>query len=57
MFFNTNMDLNEKDCKVLEILQNNCRESITNIAKEIDLSIDSTKKRMNKLLKKDYGLE
>jgi Lrp/AsnC family transcriptional regulator, leucine-responsive regulatory protein len=47
------MELDDIDCKILEILQNNCRESITNIAKEIDLSIDSTKKRIDKLLKKE----
>ena len=43
------MNLDEKDCKILEILQKDCRTSLTDIAKEIGLSIDSTKKRIKKM--------
>lgn len=40
------------DCKILDILQNNCRESLTDIARKVDLSIDSVKKRITKLMEK-----
>ena len=42
--------IDEKDCKILNLLQEDCRMSLTNIAKEIGLSVDSTKKRINKLI-------
>lgn len=45
-------DLDKKDCQILNILQQNSRTSLTDIAKKIGLSIDSTKKRVKKLLEK-----
>lgn len=42
--------LDEKDCKILDILQKNCRTPLTKIAKEVGLSIDSVKKRMDKMI-------
>ena len=41
--------LDAKDCLILNILQSNCRISLTDIAKQIGLSIDSTKKRIKKM--------
>ena len=46
------MELDKKDCMILGILQKNCRESLTSIAKEVGLSVDSVKKRINKMLNK-----
>lgn len=43
--------LDKKDCIILDILQENCRASLTDIAKKVGLSIDSTKKRMQKMIK------
>jgi DNA-binding Lrp family transcriptional regulator len=43
--------LDEKDCKILNILQENCRISLTEIAKQVGLSVDSVKKRITKLEK------
>ena len=45
------MKIDKKDAMILNLLQKNCRMSLTKISKEINLSIDSTKKRINKLLK------
>jgi len=45
--------LDKINCKILNILQKNCRASYTNIAKEVGLSVDSVKKRMDKLLKNE----
>lgn len=45
------MALDDKDKLLLEILQRNGRESLTNIAKAVKLSIDSTHKRIKKLNK------
>lgn len=45
--------IDEKDCMMLNLLQKDCRMSLTKIAKEVDLSIDSVKKRIKKLLKGD----
>jgi DNA-binding Lrp family transcriptional regulator len=42
-------DLDKKDCIILNILQRNCRISLTNIAKLVDISIDSVKKRIKKM--------
>lgn len=47
------MNLDNKDRLLLEILQKNSRESLTNIAKAIKLSIDSTHKRIKKLYEKE----
>tara|TARA_Y100000034_G_C6890205_1_gene409389 strand:- start:584 stop:1069 length:486 start_codon:yes stop_codon:yes gene_type:complete len=44
-------NLDEKDCKILNMLQMDCRASLTNIAKEVDLSVDSVKKRINGLIR------
>ena len=43
----------EKDCMILDLLQENCRMPLTKIAKKVGLSIDSVKKRMNKMLEND----
>lgn len=45
--------LDKKDCKILNILQHNCRTSLTDIAKQVGLSIDSVTKRIKKLTKKE----
>ena len=37
--------LDEKNCLILNLLQENCRISLTELAKRVDLSIDSVKKR------------
>lgn len=42
--------LDEKNCLILNLLQVNCRLSLTEISKKIGLSIDSTKKRIQKLI-------
>ena len=44
------MDLDEKDCIILNLLQINCRASLTSIAKEVGLSVDAVNKRIKKLL-------
>jgi len=41
--------MDEKDKKLLNLLQKNSRESLTNLAKALNLSIDSTHKRIKKL--------
>lgn len=46
------MNLDAKDKQLLDILQKNSRESLTNIAKSLKLSIDSTHKRIKKLHEK-----
>ncbi len=48
------MELDKKDKLLLELLQKNARESLTNLAKAVNLSIDSTNKRIKKL--KDLGI-
>ena len=42
--------LDEKDKKILETLQYNSRQKLTTIAREVGLSIDSTHKRIKKLI-------
>lgn len=42
-------DIDKEDCIILNLLQKNCRVSLTDIAKEIGLSIDSVKKRIKKM--------
>jgi DNA-binding Lrp family transcriptional regulator len=42
-------DLDEKDCIILNVLQKNCRISLTDVAKLVGLSIDSVKKRIKKM--------
>ncbi len=46
------MELDTRDKLLLELLQKNSRESLTNLAKKINLSIDSTHKRLKKLKQK-----
>lgn len=46
--------MDEKDLIVLNELQKDCRISYTNLAKRIKLSVDSTKKRVKKLQKKEF---
>ena len=41
--------LDKKDCIILNILQENCRTTLTSIAKKVNLSIDSVKKRIQKM--------
>ncbi len=41
--------IDEIDCKILNILQTNCRASLTEIASFVGLSVDSTRKRIQKL--------
>ena len=43
----------EIDCEILEILQKDCRCSLTDIAKAVNLSVDSVKKRVLHL-EKEY---
>ncbi|MBN1645014.1 Lrp/AsnC family transcriptional regulator [Candidatus Woesearchaeota archaeon] len=45
--------LDDKDKKILMILQKNGRESLTNIAKKVKLSIDSVHKRMKEMERKE----
>jgi Lrp/AsnC family transcriptional regulator len=45
--------IDEKDYIILNLLQDNCRMSLTNMSKKLGLSVDSTKKRVNKLLKNE----
>lgn len=42
--------LDDIDCEILNILQVDCRTSLTKIAKHVGLSIDSVKKRIQKML-------
>lgn len=42
--------LDEKDKQILMLLQDNCRESLTNIAKKVSLSIDSVNKRIKHMI-------
>ena len=46
-------ELDEKDCLILNLLQENCRMSLTDISKKIGLSIDSVKKRIKRMIKED----
>ena len=48
-----NRTLDEKDKKILMLLQENGRESLTNIAKKVHLSIDSVNKRMKEMERKN----
>lgn len=44
-------NLDKKDLIILDLLQKNCRMKLTAIAKEANLSIDSVKKRIEKMIK------
>mgnify|MGYP001602910791 CR=1 FL=1 len=45
--------LDQKDRKILMLLQENGRESMTNISKKVGLSIDAVNNRVKTLLKKE----
>ncbi len=42
--------LDEIDCGILNLLQINCRTSLTDISKQVNLSIDAVKNRIKKML-------
>ncbi len=42
--------LDKTDCEILNLLQINCRASLTEISKHVNLSLDSVKNRINKML-------
>ncbi len=44
-------ELDEKGCLILNLLQENCRMSLTDISKKVGLSIDSVKKRIKRMIK------
>ncbi|MBN1645402.1 Lrp/AsnC family transcriptional regulator [Candidatus Woesearchaeota archaeon] len=44
------MKLDQKNQMILNLLQQNCRMSLTRLAKEVSLSVDSVNKRLNKML-------
>jgi len=44
-------ELDKKDCVILNLLQEDCRMSLTDISKRVGLSIDSVKKRINRMIK------
>ena len=46
-------ELDKKDCIILNLLQENCRMSLTDISKKVGLSIDSVKKRIKRMIKDD----
>ena len=41
--------LDNIDCEILNLLQKNCRTSLTKIAEHVNLSIDSVKKRIKRM--------
>jgi Lrp/AsnC family transcriptional regulator len=43
-------NLDKKNLLILNILQENCRMSLTSISKKVGLSVDSVKKRINKMM-------
>jgi len=45
--------LDEKNCHILNLLQKNCRMSLTKIAQHVNLSVDSVKKRISAMIKQD----
>lgn len=45
--------LDEKNCMILNLLQKNCRMSLTEISKEVGLSVDSVKKRIDRMIEKN----
>jgi len=44
------MDIDEKNCEILQILHSNSRTSLTEISKKVNLSIDSVNKRIKKMI-------
>lgn len=47
------MKLDKINCKILDMLQEDCRMSYTDISKKVNLSVDSVKKRVNKMIKEN----
>ena len=43
--------IDEKNCIILNLLQENCRISLTDISKKTGLSVDSVKKRIENMIK------
>lgn len=43
------LKLDKKNCLILNLLQENCRMSLTDIAEKVNLSIDAVKKRIKKM--------
>lgn len=43
--------LDKKDCIILNLLQDNCRMSLTGIGRKVSLSVDSVKKRIERMIK------
>jgi Lrp/AsnC family transcriptional regulator len=43
------MKLDKKNCMILDLLQKDCRMSLTKIGVKVDLSVDSVKKRINRM--------
>ncbi len=46
-------ELDEKDCALLNLLQEDCRMTLTAMAQRIGLSVDATRKRLAKLEKNE----
>src|SRR3989338_3014382 len=46
-------NLDEKDCIILNLLQENCRITLTAISGNLGLSVDSVKKRINRMIRED----
>ena len=44
------MKIDEKNCRILQILHQNSRTSLTNMAKKVGLSVDSVNKRIIKMI-------
>ena len=44
------MDIDETNCRILNLLQENCRMSYSEIARRLDISVDTAKKRVEKLI-------
>jgi DNA-binding Lrp family transcriptional regulator len=47
------MDLDKKDCLILNMLQKNCRTSLTSISKKVNLSVDTVKRRIQTMIDND----
>ncbi|MBT3405569.1 Lrp/AsnC family transcriptional regulator [Candidatus Woesearchaeota archaeon] len=46
--------LDEKNCMILNLLQEDCRMSLTDMARRVNLSVDSVRKRLKKLEEQIY---
>ena len=47
------MNLDEKNCLILNLLQEDCRISLTDIGKRVGLSVDSVTKRIKRMIRED----